>query len=194
MRMARIIFFQGMHLVSDSPGGFYVQLEKNTNGTFKLIEKDESYTTFDASGKIVNAMDANNNKTTYTYSGNKLVSVTDPSGRKMTISYGSNGKVSSIVDPANREYKYTYDAASNLTGYSETDSKRTVTQNTGYGYDAKHQMTSYTDEKGKKLFMTYNTEKQLIKYEQPVTIAGALQKDYYTLSYNESTGVTIKRC
>ncbi|WP_336864602.1 DNRLRE domain-containing protein [Peribacillus frigoritolerans] len=174
----------------DSPGGVYVQLEKNTNGTFKLIEKDESYTTFDALGKIVNATDANNNKTTYTYSGNKLVSVTDPSGRKMTISYGSNGKVSSIVDPANREYKYTYDAASNLTGYSETDSKRTVTQNTGYGYDAKHQMTSYTDEKGKKLSMIYYAEKQLVKYEQPVTIAGALQKDYYTLSYNGSTGVT----
>jgi hypothetical protein len=57
----------------DSPGGVYVQLEKNTNGTFKLIEKDESYTTFDASGKIVNATDANNNKTTYTYSGNKPV-------------------------------------------------------------------------------------------------------------------------
>ncbi|MFC9598740.1 DNRLRE domain-containing protein [Peribacillus butanolivorans] len=174
----------------DSPGGIYLQLEKNSDDTFKLIDKDESYTTFDASGKIINETDTNNNKTTYTYTGNQLVSVNDPSGRKMIISYGSKGNVSSIVDPANREYKYTYDAASNLTGFSETDSNRIVTQNTAYGYDANHQMTSYTDEKGKKLSMTYNAEKQLVKYEQPVTISGTLKNNFYTLSYNATTGVT----
>ncbi|WP_144551291.1 DNRLRE domain-containing protein [Peribacillus simplex] len=176
--------------VYDSPGGVYLQLEKNADGTFKIIDKDESYTTFDASGKIVNDTDTNNNKTTYTYTGNQLVSVNDPSGRKMTIGYGSNGKVNSIVDPANREYKYIYDANENLTGFSETDQNRVVTQNTAYGYDTQHQMTSYTDEKGKKMYMTYNADKQIVKYEQPVTIEGTVQKDYYTMSYNTTTGIT----
>lgn len=174
----------------DSPGGVYLQLEKNTDGTFKLIDKDQSFTTFDSTGKLVSETDSNNNKTTYAYTGSQLTTVTDPSGRKMTISYGTNGKVSSIVDPANREYKYSYDSNGNLTGLAETDKNRVVIQNTAYAYDAQHQMTSYTDEKGKKMYMTYSTDKRLIKYEQPVTLQGTVQTDFYTMAYNTTTGVT----
>ncbi|WP_045520320.1 DNRLRE domain-containing protein [Neobacillus niacini] len=174
----------------DSPGGVYLQLEKNANGTFKLIDKDQSYVTFDTTGKLVSETDSNNNKTTYTYTGSQLTSVTDPSGRKITIGYGTNGKVNSIVDLANREYKYTYDANENLTGFSKTDSNRVITQSTAYGYDTVHQMTSYTDEKGKQMFMSYNADKRLVKHEQPVTVQGTLQTDYYTMVYDTSTGIS----
>ncbi|MEK5520917.1 DNRLRE domain-containing protein [Heyndrickxia sp. FSL W8-0423] len=174
----------------ESPSGVYLELEKNADGTFKLIDKDQSFTTFDAAGKVVSETDSNNNKTVYAYTGGKLTSVADPSGRKLTISYGTNGKVSSIVDPANREYKYSYDSNENLTGLAETDKNRAVIQNTAYGYDTKHQMTSYTDEKGKKMFMAYSTDNRLIKYEQPVTLQGKIQTDYYTMAYNTTTGVT----
>lgn len=174
----------------DSPGGVYLQLEKNTDGTFKLIDKDQSYTTFDTAGKIVSETDSNNNKTTYTYTGTQLTSMSDPSGRKTTIGYGTNGKVSSIVDAGNREYKYSYDANGNLTGLSETDQNRVVIQNTAYGYDSLHQMTSYTDEKGKQMFMSYNADKRLVKYEQPITLQGTLQTDYFTMAYDTTTGIT----
>jgi YD repeat-containing protein len=174
----------------DSPGGVYLQLEKNADGTFKMIDKDQSYATFDTVGKIISETDSNNNKTTYTYTGSQLTSVVDPSGRKMTISYGTNGKVSSIVDLSNREYKYTYDANGNLTGFSKTDSNRVVTQSTAYGYDSVHQMISYTDEKGKQIFMSYNPDKRLVKLEQPVTVQGTLQTDFYTMAYDTSTGIT----
>lgn len=174
----------------DSPGGVYLQLEKNADGTFKLIDKDQSYTTFDSTGKIVSETDSNNNKTTYTYSGNQLASVSDPSGRKMTISYGTNGKVSSIVDPASRQYKYSYDANENLTGFSKVDSAGSTVFSIAYGYDTKHQMTSFTDERGKKMSMTYSTDNRLVKSEQPVTVQGVVQTDYYTVAYNTTTGVT----
>lgn len=139
---------------------------------------------------MISETDSNNNKTTYVYTGSQLTSATDPSGRKMTIIYGTNGKASSIVDPANREYKYSYNTAGDLTGLAETDKSRVVIQNTAYGYDTQHQMTSYTDEKGKKMYMSYSPDNRLIKYEQPVTLKGVVQTDFYTLAYNTTTGVT----
>lgn len=174
----------------DSPGGVYLELVKNTDGTFKLIDKDQAFSTFNSTGKLVAETDTNNNKTTYGYTGSQLTSISDPSGRKTTIAYGTNGKVSSIVDSANREYKYTYSTSGDLIGFSKTDVNRVVTQSTAYGYDTQHQMTSYTDEKGKKLTMTYNADKRLVKYEQPVTLNGSLQTNYFTMSYDTTTGVT----
>ncbi|WP_313427638.1 DNRLRE domain-containing protein [Siminovitchia terrae] len=174
----------------DPSGGIYLELVKNADGTFKLIDNDQSYITFNKSGKIVAETDSNNNKTKYNYTGSQLTSITDPSGRKIAINYGSNGKVNSIIDIADREYKYSYDSTSNLTNFSKSNANRIVIQNIAYGYDVNHQMTSYTDEKGNKTYMTYNGEKQLIKYEQPVTIKGTLQKNYFTMSYNATTNVT----
>jgi RHS repeat-associated protein len=176
----------------DTPGGVYLELTKNSDGTFTITDNDQSQTSFNSSGKLISETDSNNNKTTYSYTGSQLTSISDPSGRKTIITHGTNGKVSSIVDSANREYKYSYDTNENLTGFSETDSNRTITQSTSYGYDSLHQMTSYTDEKGKKLLMTYNTDKRLVKYEQPVTVNGILQTNYYTMNYDTVTGVTTQ--
>jgi len=174
----------------ESPAGTYLQLERNSDGNFKLSDKDQSYTTFDSSGKIISETDSNNNKIAYSYSVNKLISVTDPSGRKLEISYGTNGKVSSIEDPAGRQYKYSYDANGNLTGFSKVANGGSVAFSTSYGYDDVHEMTSFTDKRGHKTSMTYNAEKQLTKYEQPVTIQGNLKADYYSVAYDTNTQVT----
>jgi RHS repeat-associated protein len=174
----------------DSPGGVYLQLEKNADGTFKLIDTDQSYITFDSKGNFISETDSNDNQTSYTYSGGKLVAIKDPSGRELTVNYGENGKVSSITDPSNRKYQYSYDTNDNLIGFSKQDKQGNSVFTISYGYDSQHQMTSSTDERGKKMSMTYDAEKRLIKQEMPVTVQGSLKNDYFTLSYNTSTSVT----
>ncbi|TPF19473.1 DNRLRE domain-containing protein [Priestia megaterium] len=174
----------------DSPGGIYLELEKNSDGTFKLTKNDQSYITFDSKGNMIAETDSNSNKTIYTYSGGRLITVADPSGRELTIDYGTNGKVSSISDPSNRKYKYSYDTNDNLTSFSKMDKLGSNVFTISYGYSSSHQMTSYTNERGKKMSMTYSTDNQLVKQEMPVTVQGSLKNDYFTLSYNTATNTT----
>ncbi|UOO43825.1 DNRLRE domain-containing protein (plasmid) [Priestia megaterium] len=185
------IFTKDMNGKYVSPGGVYLQLEKNSDGTFKLINKDESYATFDKSGNITMETDTNGNKTAYSYTDSRLTSVTDASGRKISISYGTNGKISSITDPVNRVYKYTYDSNDNLIKFNKTDQSASTVKSSSYNYDSEHQMTSYTDAKGVTTKLSYNADKRLIKYEQPITVNGAIQTNYFTLTYDITNGVTV---
>lgn len=173
----------------DSPGGLSLQLNKNTDGTFKLTDKDQSYLTFDAKGKIIAETDSNNNKLTYIYSVDRLVSIKDSSGRELELNYGTNGKVSNAQDPAGRQYNYSYDSNQNLTGVSKVN-KGSIIFNTPYSYDSGHQMTSFTDKRGNKTLMTYNSSKQLIKQERPVTAQGTIKSDYYNVAYDTANSVT----
>lgn len=174
----------------DSPGGVFLELKKNTDGTFILTDTDQSYVTFNTSGKMIGETDANNNKTVYAYTGSQLTSITDAGGRKLTITYNASGKISQITDPASRTYHYVYDTSSNLTGVTKKDSGGTSLFSVTYGYDTQHQMTSFVDERGKRMNLTYNTDQRLSKFEQPVTVNGTVQSDFFTIVYDAATSVT----
>lgn len=153
-----------------SQPGDYATLVKNTGGTFTLTQKDGTRYDFTAEGKIAATVDRNSNAATFAYTNGNLASVTDPAGRKATLSYDAANHLSSITDPTGNSYtftyngntlasvanpdggewRYTYDA--NAFMLSKTDPLGNVTT---YAYDANHRVASSTDPEGKLRSVTY---------------------------------------
>ncbi len=98
-------------------------------------------------------LDRNGNKIQYAYDDQgEIISVTDASGRKMTITQGSAG-ISSVAFEGKR-YTYHY-TAGNLREVREyTDA--TIYLSTFYGYDASGKMSTITDPNGNITKITYS--------------------------------------
>lgn len=90
---------------------------------------------------------------TITYTGTKPGTITDGSGRKITLSYYGDGKLQSITDPAARVTQYSYSGDA-LTSITYPDNK--VTQ---YTYTASGNMTSAINHDGYKMGLEYYTVK-----------------------------------
>lgn len=118
------------------PPGITTQLAKNADGTFCLVERSGTRTTFNADRRIGEITDIDGNRMTFAYNvNNNLSSVRDARGRTLAFSY-SGDTISSVSDSAGRSVSYTYDAGGNLTGFIDPEGKRW-----GYGYDEGHRMT-----------------------------------------------------
>ena len=64
---------------------------------------------FNATGFLSVIRDISNGKTqTLTYNGNQVIRVTDGNGRHTSLSYGADGYLSSITDPAGRTTTFSY--------------------------------------------------------------------------------------
>ena len=121
----------------------YSSLVKNADGSYTVREKNGNQLEYNAQGRGTALVDANGNRTTLTYDGQgQLIKVTDAVGRAINLSY-SGGRLTQIVDPAGRTFRYEYDAAGNLLSYS--DALGNVTR---YGYDAQRRLTTLTDAEG----------------------------------------------
>ncbi len=122
------------------PPGITTQLAKNVDGTFSLVERSGTRTTFNASRRIGEITDIDGNRMTFAYNvNNNLASVRDARGRTLAFSY-SGDAISSVSDSAGRSVSYTYDAGGNLTGFIDPEGKRW-----SYGYDEGHRMTHLTN-------------------------------------------------
>ena len=118
------------------PPGITTELVKNADGTFSLVERSGTRTTFNADRRIGEIMDIDGNAMTFAYSiNNNLASVRDARGRTLAFSY-SGDAISSVSDSAGRSVSYAYDAGGNLTGFIDPEGKRW-----SYGYDEGHRMT-----------------------------------------------------
>ncbi len=135
-----------------APSRVMASLVKNGDGTFTLTDFRGGTThTFSSAGQLLSVGDRNGYTSTLTYSGGALASVTDPSGRKLSVTTDADGHVTAVSDPAGRQVTYTYDAAGDLT--SATD----LTGGTWrFGYDGDHRMLTMTDPRGGVVTNTYD--------------------------------------
>ncbi|SDB82265.1 DNRLRE domain-containing protein [Shouchella lonarensis] len=121
------------------PTGVYLTLE-DKDGTLQLKTKDQTTAHFSKkTGKLEKLVDGHNNATTYTYQDNRLTTITDASGRKLTLSYNGDGTVKEIGAPEGRKLTYAYEDGRLV---SSTDFDGAVTR---YGYDEDGKMTSVTE-------------------------------------------------
>ena len=98
-----------------SPPGLYLTLIKNANGTYTLTEKNGLKYNFSSVGDLTSISDAQGNTLTYIYSNGKITGITDSSGRTTSISYGTNNKVSQVIDYASHKTTYGYSSSGDLT-------------------------------------------------------------------------------
>ncbi|MED0652772.1 DUF6531 domain-containing protein, partial [Anoxybacillus geothermalis] len=91
-----------------APTGVYLELSETTD-EYILTTKDQTKIHFQKSdGKLTKIVDGHGNATTYSYSNGKLVSITDASGRKLSMEYNASGRIQKITAPMNRTITYEY--------------------------------------------------------------------------------------
>ncbi len=134
-----------------SPVGDFSTLEKLIDGSFRRTMKDKAVYLYDNSGQLVQSIDRNNNVTQWLYdeAGN-FTHWVDPVGLVTTFSY-TEGKATSITDPAGRITQLQYDTVGNLTSIIDPDGSRRT-----FEYDANRLMTAETDQRGNREQAIYN--------------------------------------
>lgn len=132
---------------------FDAKLSKN-GSSYSYLRRGNSYFTFDvATGRLISETDLAGNaanpqystKLNYDGSGH-LSTVVDPSNRSYTFTW-SGAHISSVKDPANRQIDYVYDAAGNLTdvygvGTTRSGTTKNDADHMQFGYTAAHLMNS----------------------------------------------------
>jgi len=96
------------------PAGVHSRLIKNGDGSFTLWFKDSSKYNFSSVGRLLNIVDKNDNRLTFSYTDGKLTRVEDDSGLALIVNYNPQNRISSVVDPLSRQIRYEYDASGNL--------------------------------------------------------------------------------
>jgi RHS repeat-associated protein len=112
----------------------------DSGGTWTYTRQAKSIFTFNSSGQLTAESDLNGYTTTLSYSGSQLSTITDPEGRTLSLSYGTNGLVSEVADSSSpaRTVSYGYDANGNLTDVIDIDAGHTQ-----FSYNAAHDLLTY---------------------------------------------------
>jgi RHS repeat-associated protein len=111
----------------------------STTGTYTLTRKDGVKYFFTSAGYLSSIQNRNGQALTLTRDGNNnLLSVSD-SQQQLSFGYGSNLLLSTVTDLSGRTISLAYDASGNL--ISETDPAGNITQ---YSYDSLNNLASVT--------------------------------------------------
>jgi YD repeat-containing protein len=170
----------------EAAGGVYLDLVKNTDGTYTITATDGTKTNFNTSGKIRSITDTNGNTITFVYDASgKLTKIQDASGRATSIAFATNGYVSSVTDPAGRITSYSYDASGNMTNVTNPEGKVTT-----FSYDTDHNLTGVTDARSIKTTVGYDTSDRVTSISRPLTINGVAGTSKTTYAYDTANLVT----
>jgi RHS repeat-associated protein len=162
----------------DGSGGYTIPasadatLQHNSDGTYTLTEHATQRLTFSAAGKLLSISDLNGNATTLSYTGTQLTTITDASGRTLTVTLDASGRMSTLTDPLGRRTNYEYDSAGNLV--SVTDPAGRVWH---FKYDEAHRLTQMTDPRGGIAHNEYDAGGRVIAQTDP---AGLITRFAYT--------------
>ncbi len=111
-----------------TPASHYT-LVKNADGTFDLSPPQSRMKYhYSSNGQLASQTDEYGNSIVFTYDANgKLLRAADGagSGRYLDFTYGASGRVSTVLDSANRAVSYTYDASGALTAVTNAASRQT---------------------------------------------------------------------
>jgi RHS repeat-associated protein len=138
-------------------------LVKNGNGTWTFVRENRTTIAFDATGRVTQVTDLNNQTLQYTYTGNLLTRATHPGGRYLSFAYDANGYLTTVTTPSGARTTYTHNSGGDLT--SSTDPTGATTE---YRYDAQHLLTSVTSPRGGMTTNTYDMAHRVIRQRDPL--------------------------
>ena len=147
---------------SRSLDGDFSELINNEDGTFSRTLKNGMRFEYDANGLQVAKIDRNGNTTTYAYDAQeRLISITDPVGKGITLAYTGNN-LATVTDPAGRVSTFSHDADGNMTQVTFPD-----TTSRSFGYDNRHVMTSETNARNLTTTRQYDFTGRFIQSTRP---------------------------
>ncbi len=126
-----------------NPPGNFTRLIKIDDGTFQQTLTDNTVVRFNTANRISTRTDRNGNVWRFQYDSNNILSkITDPAGMETQFTVVA-GRITSIVDPANRITRLEYDADGNLIRVIDPDQTSKA-----WKYDESHRIIAETDKRG----------------------------------------------
>jgi len=117
----------------------------STGGAYTLREGDGNMLRFRSDGKLNYIEDANGNRITYEYSGDRVVGRNFTNGDHETFGYGPSGFVETVTDTVGRMTHYTYDGNGHLqTESGPLQGTTTYTYNLGSDLKTRHSIATIT--------------------------------------------------
>jgi RHS repeat-associated protein len=160
------------------PPGTFSTLTEDGSG-YHLTEKDQTVYNFDTSGRLITFVDKNGNTTSMNYSGDDLVSVTEPAGRTLDFTYVS-GRISQVEDPLGRTVQFVYDGNGDLVTITDPQGHDLT-----FSYDADHRLLTATDANGHTFVQnTYSSGGRVIEQRDA-------KSNLTTFAYDEVDHKTI---
>ncbi len=180
-----------------TPPGIDADLVHNGDGTWTVTyHTTQEKLNFTSDGLYMTSdvdRDGNTIRFAYNPSGS-MASITDTQGRVTTFAYvygtytgcappTTSGFVSTITDPANRTYSFTYDANCDLVTYTDPNNKTTT-----FTYDALFNLTKITDPLANQTNLIYNA---IYKVTSVTRVTNISLQTGPTTSFTYNTGNTV---
>jgi YD repeat-containing protein len=159
------------------PAGIHDSLVKNLDGSYTLTRKNQVAYHFSATYSdstyglhLDTITDTHGNKITIAYSSftiNKVgggtvsvyeaTTITDPTGRVLTLAHDTNSRISTITDPFSRVWTLTYNSSGELTQVSTPRVLSGVHTVYNLGYNSNLQVSSVQDRRGHTWTLAYGS-------------------------------------
>ena len=164
---------------------FHGQIVQNVDNTYTLTLKDGEVHQFDAAGKLVSLTDRNNNAITLSYTNGVPTTITDATGRTVTLTYDGSGSIQSLSDSTGTIATYTHWFWGILNGVTYADGSQFNFATTFIGNTVL--LASVTDALGNVLEShTYDSQGRALTSE----VAGN-GTEKYTLNYVSATQTDV---
>lgn len=156
------------------PPGVFSILTKAADGSYTLVLKEQTRYLFQASGQLASIVDKNANILTLAYTANNLTTITDATGRTVTLNYSPNHRLTNVTDPAGRMISFAYDANGLLV--TATDPRGKATH---YAYDANQRLTDITDANNHtQTHNTYDSQGRVVQQRDALNNVRSLTYDW----------------
>lgn len=162
-------------------------LRRLSDGSFELVEKDQTIWHFTPDFLLDQISNANGNKLTLSYDQNRLLaSISDNAGQKFLFDYDPSGHIVQVTDHLGRKVSFKYDKVGNLNQH--TDIAGHITK---YEYDSEHRLSRIVYPDGSSQYYHYDENGQLASEERDQGFGAKYYKyDYETgeVTISDATG------
>ncbi|MBB1598516.1 hypothetical protein A9977_00520 [Variovorax sp. UMC13] len=166
-----------------APGGAWQAMDHadtltDSGSTWTYRRADDDVTqVFAKSGLLLSESTRDGHVTAYAYVGDRLTSVTGPTGRVLNLSYDGSNRLSSVGAPGARSVQYGYDTQGRLVSGTRGDG---TTEQYVYGNATFAQLlTGKLDELGNASTFTYDAQGRALSSEKPGGV------DRYAIDYSD---------
>ena len=126
---------------------------------------------YDANNNLTSKTDRKNQQITYTYDlANRLTGKTYPDSTSVAYTFDNDSRLTQVTDPTGT-YKFTFDNMGRLTQTTTTYSFLTRNLTTGYSYDKASNRTGFTDPESGSTTYAYDTLNRLQTLTPPAAFA-----------------------
>lgn len=172
-----------------TPQGINADLTYKGNGVLELRFRQSGQTyEFGDYGFLTKIKDRNGNAITFAYATpldlySRNTTITDSTGRAVTMNYDGLGRLGSMTDSTSRSWGYTYDSTGDyLTSYTDPNGKTTT-----YSYDAAGLISQVLSPRGLKTNFTYDTNARVTSIQRVTSSSGTDTGPTTTFAYTDTS-------